>query len=108
MKKDPYTILLRRYQTEKATVLGGLKDSSSNKCVRQCQNPKYIFVVGLHSNKIEIASAVEDIYANKSVRVKDVRTIVVKPKPVRFRSRFGKKARFKKAIVTLEIGCCLD
>ncbi|RDB31380.1 hypothetical protein HAT2_00515 [Candidatus Similichlamydia laticola] len=62
----------------------------------------------MRANKTEIASAVEEIYADRSVRVKSVRTIFVKPKPVRFRGRSGKRARFKKAIVTLEVGCCLD
>ncbi|WP_108623897.1 50S ribosomal protein L23 [Candidatus Similichlamydia epinepheli] len=108
MKKDPYLIVLRRYQTEKATVLGGLKDSFCNKTVRRCQQAKYLFVVGLHANKIEIASAVEEIYSERSVRVDNVRTILVKPKPIRFRGRFGKRAKFKKAIVTLEVGCSLD
>jgi large subunit ribosomal protein L23 len=104
MKKSPYDIIKSRRITEKSQVLQELQNNESNACVRKCKTPKYVFIVDPRANKREIAEAVEEIYAEKNVRVVAVNTITVKPKPRRVRGRAGKTISLKKAIVTLEAG----
>lgn len=106
--KNPYSVILSRYATEKSTVLESLKDSESNICVARCELPKYVFLVDPSSNKREIAQAVEEIYREQNVRVMSVNTINVKPKTKRRRGRAGKTKAFKKAVVTLEKGDAID
>lgn len=108
--KSPYDIVKRRYQTEKAAVLGNLKNATSNKSVARCENPKYVFVVECSANKKEIADAVESIYKEKNIRVLSVNTITVKSKLRNRRGKMqpGKKSAFKKAIVTLSVGQSID
>jgi large subunit ribosomal protein L23 len=103
-KKTPYDIIKSRYVTEKSSVLQGLKENTSNKCVAACEAPKYVFLVDPKANKQEIALAIEQIYAEKSVKVKAVNTINTKPKKRRVRGKAGFKSGFKKAIVTFEKG----
>lgn len=103
-RKTPYDIVKSRYVTEKARVLEELKENTSNKSVSKCSSPKYMFLVEKKANKQEIAQAIEEIYAEKNVKVKSVNTITIKPKKRRVRGRVGYKASFKKAIVTLEKG----
>lgn len=105
---NPYSVILSRYATEKSTVLEGLKDSESNRCIKRFELPKYVFIVDKKANKIEIASAVEEIYSEKNVKVVAVNTINVKPKAKRRRGRPGKTKAFKKAVVTLEKGDTID
>ena len=66
----------------------------------------YAFVVAKDANKIEIRNALEARYPN--VRIKEVRTMVVRGKERRqFTKRglmAGKTASYKKALVTLEAG----
>ena len=59
---------------------------------------KYAFRVHERSNKTQVRQAVEDIF---DVRVRDVRTAWVKPKPKRRGWTSGQRRRWKKAIVTL-------
>jgi len=70
---------------------------------------QYTFVVDRKSNKIEIKKAVQEMY---SVSVESVNTIVVPGKTKSRNSRAGmikgRKASFKKAIVTLASGEKLD
>jgi large subunit ribosomal protein L23 len=82
-------IIVRPLITEKNTSLQELRN-------------QYAFEVGIDANKIEITNAVEKKF---NVRVKSVRTIVMKGKQ---KSAMTKKGRFagfrsdrKKAIVTL-------
>ncbi len=103
-KKTPYDIIKSRYVTEKARVLGELKENKSNPSVAKCASPKYVFLVDLKANKQEIAQAVEEIYAEKNITVKAVNTIITKPKQRRVRGRIGYKSAFKKAVVTLAEG----
>lgn len=107
-KKDPYAIVKHQHVTEKTSVLQQLKDAQSNKSLSRFEQPKYVFVVDRTANKQEIASAIEEIYSDKNVKVTAVNTINVKPKPRRVRGRPGFKPAFKKAIVTLEKGDNLD
>lgn len=108
MKKSPYDIIKHRYVTEKARMLQELKDASSNPSLRRFELPKYVFVVEKNANKQEIAQALEEIYAEKKIKVVAVNTINVKGKPRRVRGRIGKRPSIKKAIVTLEKNDTLD
>lgn len=103
-KKSPYDIVKSRYVTEKSRVLEDLKDNKSNRYVAACEKPKYVFLVEKKAGKREIAKALEEIYAEKSIKVKSVNTITIKPKKKRVRGRIGYKSGFKKAVVTLEKG----
>lgn len=103
-KNSPYDAVKSRYLTEKAHVLQQLKDNKSNPSVAKCDAPKYVFLVEKKANKKEIAEAVEEIYADKNIKVVSVNTILMKPKTCRVRGRLGKKPGFKKAIVTLQSG----
>ena len=90
--KDPYEVIKARHVTEKATVLEQLHTSESNRSLAKCDSPKYVFVVNIHANKSEIASAVEEIYKEQKVKVTKVNTITVKPKAKR-RKRKAKRVR---------------
>ena len=108
MKRNPYEVVKSRYITEKAQVLEQLKSNTSNPSVKKCDSPKYVFLVDKKANKREIASAVEEIYAEKKVHVAKVNTITVKQKARRIRGRVGFKAGFKKAVVTFQPGDALE
>lgn len=66
----------------------------------------YAFVVDRNANKVEIRKAIEQRYPD--VQVKEVRTIVVRGKRKRQMTRRGvlegRRASYKKAIVTLKEG----
>jgi large subunit ribosomal protein L23 len=62
---------------------------------------KYLFLVDINSNKLQIKDAVEKIY---KVKVKSVNTIRSLGKMKRVRHQVGKTADSKKAIVTLKEG----
>ncbi|MCW5935899.1 MAG: 50S ribosomal protein L23 [Fimbriimonadaceae bacterium] len=110
--KDPHEIIVRPHITEKSVNLsyGDEKITDDNLLQRQ-----YTFIVAPSANKIEIKRALESIY-NAGKRAKDdliqvekVRTITVRGKMRRVGSRAkGKKADFKKAIVTLGKGQRLE
>ena len=108
LKKSPYDIIKSRYVTEKARVMEQLQFNASNPCVKKCNSPKYLFVVDKKANKQEIAGAIEEIYAERKVKVVSVNTVNAKPKWKRVRGRSGIKPGFKKAIVTLEAGDSLE
>ncbi len=59
---------------------------------------KYTFRVHERANKTQVRQAIEEIFG---VRVQDVRTAWVKPKPKRRGWTTGHRRRWKKAIVTL-------
>lgn len=103
-KKSPYDTIKSRYVTEKSALLSSLKDRASNPSLRSFERPKYVFLVDPKANKIEIAQALEEIYAEKKIKVVAVNTINAKGKMRRVRGRLGRAASFKKAIVTLEKG----
>ncbi|MBI2875090.1 MAG: 50S ribosomal protein L23 [Firmicutes bacterium] len=82
--KDPYSIIIRPVISEEST--------------EQMADRKYIFIVDLNANKIEIKQAVEHIF---KVKVAKVNTLRVKPKFKRMGVHRGYTARAKKAIVTI-------
>lgn len=59
---------------------------------------KYTFRVHERANKTQVGQAIEEIFG---VRVSDVHTVNVKPKPKRRGWTAGKRRQWKKAIVTL-------
>ncbi|MBL7978204.1 MAG: 50S ribosomal protein L23 [Bacteroidetes Order II. Incertae sedis bacterium] len=89
---DATKILIRPVLTEKMTALGVAKH--------------YGFKVAKEANKIQIARAVEDFYPG--VQVKEVRTMIVRGKARRQMTKrgvlAGRRASWKKAIVTLASG----
>lgn len=107
-KKEPYHVVKSQHVTEKSVMLQGLKTATSNKCLAACESPKYVFIVDQKAHKQEIATALEEIYKDKGIKVVAVNTINVKPKARRVRGRAGFKKGYKKAIVTLAVGDSLD
>jgi large subunit ribosomal protein L23 len=107
---NPYQVIKRRYITEKTSMLQGLKDSTSNRSVSRCENPKLVFLVDPKANKLEIKNAIEEIYKDKHVRVVGVNTINVKPKKYRPRGRMnaGRDVAMKKAVVTFAAGDSIE
>ncbi len=90
MSRHPYDILVRPLLTERASDGTGLP------------NKKYFFKVALDSNKVQIRRAVESAFGVKVIRVNTSR---VEGKRKRLRQRQeGKRADWKKAIVTLAPG----
>ncbi len=82
-----YRILTKPLITEKATNLGG-------------QN-KYVFVVDINANKIEVAKAITEVYG---VKPSSVNIVKMKGKQVSRGRIVGRRKDFKKAIVTLKKG----
>ena len=83
--KSPYEVIKRPIITEKSMSL--------------LDENKYTFEVDKNANKPEIKAAVEAIF--EGVKVKKVRTMNYEGKRVRTRHGIGKKADWKKAVVTL-------
>lgn len=107
-KQNPYNVVKHRHITEKSSMLQGLQNATSNRCVQRFELPKYVFIVDKKATKPQISQAVELIYADRNVKVVSVNTINVKGKARRVRGRSGRTSDFKKAIVTLQKGDNLD
>ncbi len=107
-KKSPYDVVKSRYITEKAQVLGNLYKNESNASVKKCDTPKYVFLVDKKANKVEIAKAVEEIYAESKIKVIAVNTVNYKQKKKMVRGRVSFKPAYKKAVVTLKAGDVID
>lgn len=91
--KSPYLVIRKPVVTEKS--MAGQAKSV------------YTFLVAVESTKPEILQSVEKAF---SVKVQDVRTVVVKGKTKRSRNQVheGKRKTVKKAYVTLQEGHRLD
>lgn len=85
MKLTNYDIIRRPVITEKSMASMGDK--------------KYTFIVDIHANKSMIKRAVEDVFG---VKVEDVKTARYLGKTKRVGVHVGKRADYKKAIITLE------
>ena len=83
--KSPYEVIKRPIITEKSMSL--------------LDENKYTFEVDKNANKPEIKDAIEQIF--DGVKVQKVRTMNYEGKKVRTRHGIGKKADWKKAVVTL-------
>lgn len=105
---NPYEIVKCRRVTEKSRVLENLQNATSNRCVAKCKSPKVVFEVAYCANKAQIKAAVEQIYAEKKIKVVSVNTISTPAKWRRVRGFAGKTARLKKAVVTFRPGDAID
>ena len=88
MRRTPQQIILQPLLTEKSTL-------------QKEKNEKVCFKVLRDANKVEIRKAVEEIF---KVKVVDVNTTRVKGKWKRLGWHRGKRADWKKAVVTLAPG----
>lgn len=92
MKRDPRTVILEPVVTEKTA----RKRETAN---------EVSFKVARDANKIEIRSAVEELF---NVVVTDVRTMSVRGKLKRLGRFEGRRSSWKKAIVTLKEGQTIE
>jgi large subunit ribosomal protein L23 len=92
MKRDPRTIILEPVVTEKM-----VKAHDSRNEVA--------FKVAGDANKIDIRRAIEELF---NVKVRDVRTVSMHGKIKRLGRFEGKRASWKKAIVTLRQGDTIE
>lgn len=90
--KNNSGLLVRPILTEKSTLL------------QEDQNT-FVFEVDPKANKIQIASAVQDLFG---VKVASVRTLVQRGKVKRFGRHVGKRSNWKKAYITLAKGEDID
>lgn len=73
----------------------------TEKSTEMMQDNKYVFLVPLNVNKVEIRQAVEEIF---KVKVDSVNTVRVEGKVKRMGRHIGKRSDYKKAIVKLVAG----
>lgn len=92
MKRDPRTIILEPVVTEKLAR------------AQETRN-EVAFKVAKDANKIEIRRAVEELF---KVKVRKVRTVSMHGKIKRLGRFEGKRASWKKAIVTLRQGDTIE
>lgn len=84
MKMTSYDIIRKPVITEKT-----MNDMAQN---------KYTFIVDINSNKSQIKRAVEEVFG---VKVANVQTLTTMGKTKRMGVHVGKRADYKKAIITL-------
>ena len=78
----------------------------TEKGTRLADQNKYLFQVHPQANKLEIRAAVENLF---QVKVKAVNTMRYQGKRKRERTvRYGRKADWKRAVVTLKEGSSID
>ncbi len=92
MNLHPTQILVRPLITEK------------NNLLRETEN-EYVFEVHRTANKIQVAEAVEVLFA---VKVNEVRTLIQHGKMRRVGVHTGKRSNYKKAFVKLREGDTID
>lgn len=93
MNNEPYDIIETVRLTEKATLLGDTQN-------------KYVFRVNPRANKAQIKQAVEQLF-KKTVLHVNTANYAGKKKRERT-AAYGRKAHWKKAIVTLKEGDKID
>ena len=69
------------------------------------EHSQVTFRVAMDATKPEIKAAIEELF---EVKVKAVNTLRQQGKQKRFRGRLGRRAAYKKAIVSLEDGQSID
>jgi len=87
-----FSVLKAPHISEKATLVAD-------------QGNQFVFKVAKDATKAEIKAAVEQLW---EVKVKSVRTLVVKGKTKRFGRSMGKRSDWKKAYVSLQDGFDID
>jgi len=86
--KDPYSVIFYPLRSEKSVDLQGKAN-------------QYLFAISPRANKLDVKHAVKEIY---KVDVVKVNTMNMLGKKRRVRMAEGKRADWKKAIVTLKKG----
>lgn len=66
---------------------------------------KYTFIVHISANKVQVKKAVEEVF---NVKVEDVKTMRIEGKAKRVGVHLGKRADYKKAVVTLAEGSNIE
>ncbi|MFQ7565034.1 MAG: 50S ribosomal protein L23 [Clostridium perfringens] len=66
---------------------------------------KYTFIVHMAANKVQIKRAVEEVF---NVKVADVKTMRFEGNTKRVGVHIGKRADFKKAVITLAEGSSIE
>lgn len=82
-----YAVLVKPMVTEKASVMASLN--------------KYVFMVSIDANKIDVAKAINEVYGVVPTQVNMIRS---EGKTKRYGKYTGKRKDFKKAMVTLPAG----
>ncbi len=90
--KSQFNLISKPYITEKVLLL---KEEGN----------KVVFQIRKDTNKIELKNAVESIF---NVKVENINTLNVKGKKKRLGRHEGKRADWKKAIVTLKEGDTIE
>lgn len=90
--RNPYNVIVRPVVTEKSADL-------------QDRTGQYTFVVAKEANKVEIAGAIEKLFP---VKVREVRTMRYRGKERRMGRHVGRRAAWKKAVVTLQPGDTIE
>ena len=90
---EPTSFIHNIRLTEKASLLGE-------------KHNQYVFRVDLRANKLQIKRAVEEVFGKKVVRVNTCQYAGKKKRERR--ADFGRRAHWKKAIVTLAEGEKID
>ncbi|WP_300380486.1 50S ribosomal protein L23 [Clostridium sp.] len=70
----------------------------TEKSMTAMADKKYTFIVQINSNKVQIKRAIEEVFG---VKVENVQTMRTMGKTKKMGVHVGKRADFKKAIVTL-------
>lgn len=107
--RDPYTIIFSPRITEKTMALSYGERNLRDEDVTR----KYTFRVATNANKIEIKKAIEAIYNSgkkkgDAIRVEKVNTINMNGKMRRNFKKPGRRADYKKAIITLAKGQTIE
>jgi large subunit ribosomal protein L23 len=90
--RNIHDVIVRPIVTEKSTDLHD-------------RQKKYSFVVAREANKVEIARAIEKLFP---VTVRDVNTMQYRGKERRVGKNVGRRASWKKAVVTLREGDTIE
>ena len=77
----------------------------TEKSTEGSERNQFTFRVARDATKVEIKSGIEELFG---VSVTKVNTINMRGKVKRFRGRLGKRAAYKKAIVTIAEGQSID
>jgi large subunit ribosomal protein L23 len=88
-----YKVLIHPLLTEKTTIQNSLN--------------QYAFMVGDHTNKVEVKKAIQEIYHVKPVKVRIINVLGKKVRAGR-RGRTTSQKNWKKAIVTIPAGKKID
>ncbi len=105
MSRAAHHIIKRPLLTEKGTRLKDTGGAPAGTFSDEELKPQVLFEVAMDANKIEIKQAVEALF---NVKVADVHTQIVRGKEKRIGRFIGRRANWKKAIVTLQKGNKID